>query len=107
MLVTEKLNIGAQAKTGYVSGNPAGANEKSAAGARGNDKEAELILSGSAKQSGEIDESKLWDEEYNYTPQEAEGMISAANEKILTNASESVLAQANQDANKVAELLTA
>jgi len=110
MLVTEKLNIGA--KTEYTFGNTAGANEKPAQEVKGNDKEAELILSDSAKQSkakqsGEADEIDIWDEKYNYTPQEAQEMISAANERILSNASESVLAQANQDANRVAELLSA
>lgn len=111
MFVTDKLNIGAQTKSNYVTGNVAQLNEKVAEGKSG-DKEAELILSDSAKQkaatlSEETGTQDIWREEYNYTPQEAQEQVRAANERILSYASESVLAQANQDANKVAELLSA
>lgn len=112
MFVTDKLNIGAQTKPNYVTGNAVQLNEKVAADGKSGDKEAELILSESAKQkaailSEETETQDIWREEYNYTPQEAQDQVRVANERILNYASESVLAQANQDANKVAELLSA
>lgn len=112
MFVTDKLNIGAQTKSNYVTGNAAQLNEKVATEGKNSNKEAELILSDSAKQkvatfSEATETQDIWREEYNYTPQEAQEQVRVANERILSYASESVLAQANQDANKVAELLSA
>lgn len=111
MLVTERFNIGAQVKAGYAAGNTAAADGKPAEEEKEYGKEAELILSDNAKQKQSVQEdaagADIWGVEYNYTPQEAAEVIRAANETILGNASEAVLAQANQDAGTVAELLSA
>lgn len=111
MFVTDKLNIGANANSGYVV-NSTQSNKKGMTEEKNSSKEAELLLSENARQktamlSGDTQIQDIWSEEYNFTPQEAYEQVRISNERILNRASDAVLAQANQDVNRVTELLSA
>ncbi len=111
MIVTNKLNTGTTVKPDYKSETIA-TSEAVVAEAREESKEAELILSDSARQKSNayaegVYDTAIVEEVSQYTPQDALEMIRTANERILDHASEAVLAQANQDAREVTELLSA